>query len=110
MVVRIWRGWTRIEDADAYRDYMVRVALPAYASVSGNVAVYMTHRRDGTREEFAMITVWESLAAIRRFAGADPERAVFYPDDDAYLVDREWTVRHYDVYGSHAPPADAASA
>jgi heme-degrading monooxygenase HmoA len=105
MVIRIWRGWTRVEDAAAYRDYMTRVALPAYAGVDGNTAVYMTHRHDGEREEFAMITVWESIDAVRRFAGDDPEQAVFYPDDDVYLVDREWTVRHYDVYGSHVPPA-----
>lgn len=101
MVIRIWRGWTRIEDADAYRDYMTRVALPGYAEVEGNVAVYMARRRDEDREEFAMISVWESLDAIRTFAGDDHEQAVFYPDDDAYLVDREWTVRHYDVYASH---------
>jgi heme-degrading monooxygenase HmoA len=105
MVIRIWRGWTRPEDAQAYRDYMTRVALPGYARVDGNVAVYMTSRRDGDREEFAMITVWESLDAIRSFAGEDHERAVFYEDDDAYLVDREWTVRHYDVYGSHRASA-----
>jgi heme-degrading monooxygenase HmoA len=106
MIVRIWRGWTRTADADAYRDYMTRVALPGYSEVPGNVAVYMTTRRDGDRQEFAMITIWQSLDAVRAFAGDDPTRAVFYPDDDTFLVDRERTVTHYDVYGSHvaAPP------
>lgn len=106
MIVRLWRGWTRTEDAASYRDYMTRVALPGYADVDGNVAVYMTSRPDGDREEFAMITVWKSLEAIRAFAGHDPTRVVFYPDDERYLIDREWTVTHYDVYGSH--PASVA--
>lgn len=106
MIMRIWRGWTRAEDADAYRDYMTRVALPGYADIAGNVAVYMTSRRDGDREEFAMVTVWESLDAIRAFAGNDPTRAVFYPDDDVYLVDRERTVTHYDVYASATRPVE----
>lgn len=105
MIMRIWRGWTRTEDADAYRDYMTRVALPGYADVAGNVAVYLTSRHDGDREEFAMVTVWASLDTIRTFAGEDPTRAVFYPDDDAYLVDREWTVTHHDVYATHPAAA-----
>jgi heme-degrading monooxygenase HmoA len=99
VIVRIWRGWTRREDAAAYRAYMTRTALPDYADIDGNLAVYLTSRQDGEREEFAMITLWASLDAIRAFAGDDPTRAVFYPDDDHFLVDREWTVTHYDVYG-----------
>jgi heme-degrading monooxygenase HmoA len=94
MIVRIWRGWTRTDDAKAYRDYMTRVALPGYADVPGNVAVYMTSHRDGEREQSAMITIWDSLDAVRAFAGDDPTRAVFYPDDDTFLVDRELTVTH----------------
>lgn len=101
MIVRIWRGWTRTEDADDYRDYMTEVALPGYADVPGNLAVYMTSCRDRDHEQFAMITVWESLDAVRAFTGDDPTRAVFYPDDDDFLVDRELTVTHYNVYGAH---------
>lgn len=107
MIGRIWRGWTRTDDADAYREYMAQVALPGYTDVPGNLAVYLTSRRDGDREEFTMITVWQSLDAIRAFAGDDPTRAVFYPDDDAYLVEREHTVTHHDVYGSYVSPSAA---
>ena len=44
-----------------------------------------------------MMTVWTSMDAVRRFAGDQPEQAVFYPEDDRFLVDREVTVRHFDV-------------
>ena len=101
MIVRVWRGWTTAEDADRYAAYMTEMALPGYSDVEGNLAVYMTRSPDGDREEFAMFTVWESEAALVGFAGPDRERAVFFAEDDQFLVDRELTVSHYDVYGSH---------
>jgi heme-degrading monooxygenase HmoA len=104
VIVRIWRGWTRADDAAAYRAYMTRVALPGYADVDGNRAVYMTSRPDGDRTEFTMLTLWDSMDAITTFAGDDPDRAVFYSDDDRYLIDREWTVTHHAVYASRAAP------
>jgi hypothetical protein len=47
--------------------------------------------------EIITLSFWESLEAIRGFAGEDISRAVFYPEDDRYLVDRETVVTHYRV-------------
>ena len=102
MIARVWTGWTDIADAPEYERYMHRVALPGYADVEGNKAVIML-RRDapGTgRTEFTMLSLWTSMDAIRAFAGDDPSRAVFYDQDDDFLVEREMTVRHYVVYGA----------
>jgi heme-degrading monooxygenase HmoA len=100
VIARIWTGATRAADADAYEEYMHEVALPGYANVAGNRAVLMLRRaRDDGRTEFTMITVWDGLENVIRFAGPDPERAVFYPRDEQFLVERDLTVRHYDVYG-----------
>jgi len=52
---------------------------------------------DGERAEIETIIFFDSLDDVRAFAGDDVERARFYPDDDRYLVDREPTVRHFDV-------------
>ncbi len=100
MIARLWTGYTRTADADAYEAYMHRVALPGYADVAGNHGVLML-RRDGDddRSEFTMISLWTDYDAIRSFAGPEPEVAVFYPDDERFLVDRDLEVRHYDVYG-----------
>jgi hypothetical protein len=57
--------------------------------------------REDDRTEFTMITVWDSLETITAFAGPDPERAVFYPRDEGFLIERDLTVRHYAVYGGH---------
>ena len=100
MIARIWTGATRAADADAYEEYMHEVALAGYANVAGNRAVLMLRRdRDDDRTEFTMITVWDGLKNVIAFAGPDPERAVFYPRDEQFLVERDLTVRHYDVYG-----------
>jgi heme-degrading monooxygenase HmoA len=55
-------------------------------------------RRDvGERTEFVMFTLWNSLEAVRAFAGDDYETAVFYPEDERFLVERDLTATHYQV-------------
>ena len=51
------------------------------------------------RAEIVTVSLWESRSAIEAFAGQDIEQAVFYPEDDRYLIDRDLTVRHYEVAG-----------
>jgi heme-degrading monooxygenase HmoA len=55
---------------------------------------------DEPRVEFLTLSFWDSEDAIRGFAGEDIGKAVFYPEDDSYLVDREERVQHYEVHGS----------
>jgi heme-degrading monooxygenase HmoA len=97
MVARTWRGWTRREDADAYVDYLERTGMPEYRATSGNRGAWILRHDDGDRTEFVTLTFWDSLDAIRGFAGDDVERAVFYPEDDRFLVEREETVTHWQV-------------
>jgi heme-degrading monooxygenase HmoA len=44
-----------------------------------------------------MLTPWDSLEAVKAFAGDDHETAVFYPEDDRFLVERDLTAAHYEV-------------
>ncbi len=109
MIARIWRGAVRREDGAAYAAYMQATGVPGYAAVPGNRAVLMLRRDDTDRCEFVMITLWDSMASIKAFAGPEPEKAVFYPDDDRYLVDRDMTVLHFEVasapgFESTSPP------
>jgi heme-degrading monooxygenase HmoA len=103
VIARIWRGWTSREDAEAYARYMVEVAAPDSLGTPGNRGFSVLHRPDGEREEFLTISLWESLDVIRAFAGDDIEKAVFYPEDDRFLVEREHTVKHYEVVHSVEP-------
>jgi len=81
---------------------MQAMAMPGYRDTVGNRAVFML-RRDGEpdRTEFTMITLWTDLAAIETFTGPDVQKAVFFDDDERYLVQRDLTAQHFEVYGSH---------
>lgn len=97
MIARIWRGWTRPEDTDAYSAYIQTTGLTEYASTPGNRGAYLLHRPDGDRAEFIAVSFWDHLESITAFAGNDIDAAVFYPKDDRFLIDRETTVHHYTV-------------
>lgn len=100
MIARIWRGWVRTEQADAYVAYISGTGLREYRQTPGNAGAQMLTRdlRDG-RTEVLTVSWWETLDSIHAFAGDDIEAAVFYPEDDAYLVDRETRVHHYVIHG-----------
>jgi heme-degrading monooxygenase HmoA len=98
VIARTWRGWTRIEDADAFLDYVERTGGRASRATPGNLGFYILRRDDGDRTEFVTMSLWESLDAIRAFAG-DDLAAVFYDEHDRYLVDRERFVTHYELVG-----------
>lgn len=98
MIARIWRGWTRPGDAHAYAEYVRGTGIAAYESTPGNLGAYLLSRTDGDRTEFLTISLWETREAIATFAGDPIDQAVFYPEDDRYLVDRETVVRHFDVH------------
>ena len=97
MIARTWRGWTAAADTEAYVAYVRETGLAAYLATPGNLGAWILHRPEGERTEFITLSFWESRDAIRAFAGDDIERAVFYPDDDRFLVEREETVTHYEV-------------
>jgi heme-degrading monooxygenase HmoA len=97
VIVRTWIGWTRPEDARAYLGYLRATGVAAYRGTEGNLGVRVLMRELSDRVEFVVVSHWVSMEAIRRFAGNAPERAVFYPDDERYLIDREELVRHYTV-------------
>lgn len=99
MIARTWRGAVRAADAEAYADYIRRTGLAAYAATPGNLGAWLMYRIEGDRAEVETISLWESMDAIHGFAGEDVERAVFYPEDDRYLVDRDLTAHHWVVAG-----------
>jgi heme-degrading monooxygenase HmoA len=109
MIARIWRGATRAADADAYVEYLLETGLREYRETPGNAGVLGLRRVVGERAEFLLLTLWESEEAIRRFAGEEVELAVFYPEDERFLVDRGDQVEHFEVVydAGRKPPASA---
>jgi heme-degrading monooxygenase HmoA len=102
VIARTWRGAVAVADGQAYADYMQRTGVAGYARIPGNRGVWMLRRELGDKVEFLMFTLWDSLDAVQGFAGEDHERAVFYPEDDRFLVERDEKSHHFEVVG-HAP-------
>ena len=99
MIARLWRGWVRTEDRDVYVDYVEETGMAEYRQTPGNRGAHMlTRDLDDGRTEIVTLSFWASYDAVRAFAGEDVSIAVYYPEDDRYLVDREATVTHYDVH------------
>ena len=71
--------------------------LAAYLRTPGNRGAWIWLREDGRLTEIVTVSLWESREAIVAFAGAAIEEAVFYPEDDRFLVERELFVRHYEM-------------
>ena len=104
MIARVWRGATRAADAEAYLEYLDRTGHAEYRRVPGHRRTITLRRFDRGRAEFTVLSFWDSLDAIRAFAGPDVDRAVFYPEDDRYLVERENRVAHFDVVYEDSEP------
>lgn len=97
MIARVWRGWTRAGDADAYEKLLKEVVYPGLNAINGYVGGYIL-RKDGTDEsEFMTVNLFESLEAVKAFAGPDYEIPVFEPEARRLFSKVEPVARHYDV-------------
>ena len=105
MIARIWRGTVRTEDADEYARYISDTGFAEYGRTPGNRGAWMLRRDKGDLTEFVTYSLWESLEAVKAFAGEEYEVAVYYPEDERFLVEREDTVLHYGVAREIPPPA-----
>ena len=109
MIVRIWHGVTAAAKADEYLDYLHETGVPDYQATEGNMGVYVLRRIERDRAHFLTVSFWESMDAIKGFAGSDPERARYYPEDEEFLLNLEPTVEHYEVLnGPRRPPGPNA--
>jgi heme-degrading monooxygenase HmoA len=99
MIARMWHGRVATDKARQYREFLKRRAIPDYRGVRGNLSVHILERVEGEVTHFVTLTFWESLDAIRAFAGEDAEAAKYYPEDRDFLLEFEPTVVHYEVAG-----------
>ncbi len=99
MIARIWQGRTRPGMGKAYHSYLEETGLKEYRETEGCREVLVLTREIDDVTEYVLVTLWDDMDAVRRFAGPEPERAVYYPEDDRYFPEHERTpyVRHYEV-------------
>jgi heme-degrading monooxygenase HmoA len=98
MILRTWHGRTRLEDAEKYEVFMRERAAPDYQSISGLMRAIFTRRDDADAAHFLLVTVWQDIDSVRQFAGADPSKAKYYPEDDAFLLEKENSSLNHDIF------------
>jgi heme-degrading monooxygenase HmoA len=99
MIARLWQGKARDRrGADAYLRHLSAKVLPALAAIEGHRGARVLQREDGGGVEILVMTFWDSMDSVRRFAGADCHRAVVEPEARAALAQYDESVRHYEVH------------
>jgi heme-degrading monooxygenase HmoA len=102
VIARIWHGWAVGENADAYQRLVSEEVLPSIHRIDGFVGYELFRARieDG-ETEFVTVTYFESLDAVRAFAGEDYEEAVVPPEARALLTRFDERTRHYELLASN---------
>jgi heme-degrading monooxygenase HmoA len=97
MIERVWSARTTADGASKYAEYFERVVMPELAAIAGYRGARLLQREIEGVMEVVVITLWESLDAIKKFAGDDIDQAVVHDEAAALFTDYERTVRHYEV-------------
>jgi heme-degrading monooxygenase HmoA len=98
MITRVWHGRTSLQEADRYLKFLLTKGTEEYRQTKGNISVKVWRRMERDCCHFYTVTEWESLAALKLFAGDDYEKAVYYPDDEGVLLEFEEKVLHYESH------------
>lgn len=99
MIVRMWRGQAKAANAEAYERFVTAKVFAGLPAIPGHRGAYLLKRdiANGAEVEFVAVTLWESQAAIRGFAGEAIERAVIEPEARAVLSGFDDFVRHFEL-------------
>lgn len=99
MIARVWRGQTSAQHAEVYCRHFAESVRPALDGVSGHLGALLLSRvtQGDSRTDFLVVTFWDSMHAVRAFAGPDPDRAVVEPAARSVLTAFDVSVRHYEV-------------
>lgn len=104
MIARMWSARATSEKARDYAEHATSKVFPAFAALEGHRGAYLLQRAVGGIIELVVLTLWESMDAVRRFAGAEPARAVVDPEAHAMLADFDDAATHFEiVYAADRP-------
>ncbi len=109
MIARSWDGLTPAAKADEYADYVRRTGVTELAATDGNLGVYVLRRKEGDQARFRVLSLWDSMEGIRRFAGDDAEKARYFPEDARFLLGLARNVEHFEVVAAENGAAREAA-
>ena len=97
IILRVWRARATVEKSGEYVAHATRKGFPALAVIEGHRGAYLLRRAVDGAIEFVVLTLWESMEAVRKFAGVKPEKAVVELEARAVLTAFDETVTHFEV-------------
>jgi hypothetical protein len=97
MITRQWRGWTAPENADAYERFLLGKLFPAMRDIDGFLGADVLRRAADDEVAFVTLTRFDSVDAIRAFAGEDPEIPVLEPQALALLSRYDERAQHFET-------------
>jgi antibiotic biosynthesis monooxygenase (ABM) superfamily enzyme len=99
MIARIWHGWTKREGAKVYEQMLREEIFPGIAR--RNIPEYhgaeLFIRDDGDEVEFVTLLRFDSMDAVKEFAGDDEGRPVIYPKAEPLLIRMDQRSQHYRI-------------
>jgi heme-degrading monooxygenase HmoA len=106
MIARVWRGWAATsEAADEYQEFLRSTFLVSAHAIDGYRGASVLRRSVGGEVEFTTITRFDSLDAVRRFAGDDYEAAHVAPRGRELLAHFEARCQHFDIAVEDSAPS-----
>jgi heme-degrading monooxygenase HmoA len=107
MIIREWRGRASLSRADEYPRHFREKVVPELRHLPGFAGAGLSRRQLDDRLEFLVLTRWQSMDAVRAFAGDDVETAVVEPGAVDALMEFDARVRHYEVIEDITTPEEA---
>ena len=97
MILRMWRAKTTVEKTEEYIQHATKKVFPSLRAIPGYRGAYLLRRSHNDTVELIVLTLWESIDAVRKFAGPQPDRAVVEPEARTALISFDDFVTHFDV-------------
>lgn len=97
MISRIWRAEATPEGAERYRRHFEGTVVPELRALTGFTKADLLTRQHYDEVSIEVHTFWESLDAVRGFAGDDVTTAIVEPEAQAALIGYDDTVTHFDI-------------
>jgi uncharacterized protein len=97
MIVRMWKARSTVEKSGEYIQHARGRVFPALRAIAGHRGAYLLRRAVDGGVELVVLTLWESMEAVRKFAGLKPEKAVVEPEARAVLSDFDEIVKHFEI-------------
>jgi heme-degrading monooxygenase HmoA len=97
MILRMWKARCAADQSAAYIEHATKKVFPAIRTIEGHRGEYLLRRAVEGEVELVVLTLWDSMESVKKFAGAEPDKAVVDPEARAVLTSFDEHVTHYEV-------------